>query len=189
MNSSMKNQPKRFVNLCGFCSMESSIKHLRQPYRKPFTTVAVIAMLILSSSGCQPLGNQPCGSTEESKAITSDFAYLTSDVREVYFTGIDETQEVVNLVIRTETDYKRYLATIQGDTLPTINFNEYILLAGRAKTRHSDLILSQSVVETCGETVYKVRIGGGIGTVPSVVSYFALVPAGSTNVRFDVSLE
>ncbi len=169
--------------------MERIIEHLRQSCRKPFTTVAVTAMLMLSSPGCQPLGNQPCGSTEESRAIASDFAYLTSDDREVYFTGIDETQNVVNLVIRTETDYKKYLATSQGDTLPTINFNEYILLAGRAKTRHSDLILSQSVVETCGETVYKVRIGGGIGTAPSVVRYFALIPAGSTNAKFDVSWE
>ena len=187
----MKNQFIRFINSFRVFFGRSSISNGRQRYAYPTRNLlaSVMAIVILVAVGCRPLGDQPCGSTEDSKTIRSDFSYLTSNVEEVHFTNIDEAQEVVNLIIRNEVEYRKYLATIQGDTLPAIDFNEYILLAGRAKTKHTDLILAQSVMEACGETIYRVRIGGGIGTAPSIVKYFALIPVNNIRVRFEINME
>lgn len=94
----------------------------------------------------------------------------------------------VNLVIRSQADYKKY-GLCEG-ALPDIDFSRKTLLAGSFVAPYMDWVEQQRVYRDCeGDVVFEVRLKRGGYTAVTEVFYFAVIPRISrqTEVAFDVS--
>jgi len=101
--------------------------------------------------------------------------------------NIDDTEVQVNLIIQSQVDYEKYLEC--SDTLPSINFSEHTLLAGRLKAPNMDRVVKQTFSQDCTDRyLYYVEIGSGVATMPSDVYYFAIVPKiiDESTLRFEI---
>jgi hypothetical protein len=121
---------------------------------------------------------------EESQNVKiQEFGDSTSGTQ-YWLQNIDNDMEIVNLVINSQFDYEKYVAS--NGTLPAIDFNNYTLLAGRIKTPSSDGVSSQSVTRSCDVYTYNVTIGGGNFGVVSTVYYFAVIEKVDGKVIFNI---
>ena len=92
-------------------------------------------------------------------------------------------------VISTKQDYEA-MFECNGKSLPEVDFDQYMILAGSAITSNCGSVSSQQVVNRCGEYTYDVVINNdGVCTVVSKVSFFAVVSKiEKENVKFDIQI-
>ena len=138
-------------------------------------------MIILTAFSCEK-AEKNCNEEPQTVQI-QDLDSLGSNTQ-YWLQKIDDEKEIVNLVINSQSDYEKYVAC--NATLPTIDFKNYTLLAGRMKTPYADHIISQSVVNACNELKYTVTIGEGIATVASKVYYFAIISKTIATISFNI---
>lgn len=101
--------------------------------------------------------------------------------------NIDDTRLQIDLIIQTEDEYEKYIEC--SNTLPSINFSDKTLLAGRLKTPYQDKIIKQSYSQDCkNRYLFHVEIGWGVAAAPSNVFYFAIVPkiTDESKLMFDI---
>jgi hypothetical protein len=130
----------------------------------------------------------PVASTyEELPAINSTTEYSLQNT--------DKTKDSVYLTIKTEVDYKKYVASnmsnynVTEDSLPSIDFNKKTLLAGRYKSKYSDKVLSMSIKKACDTYSLTVTIGGGARPATTNVCYFAIVDKTGSDAKVSIILK
>lgn len=149
---------------------------------KPLSTILFLCgMIILTAFSCEKT-EKNCN--EESQPVQiQDLVSLESNTQ-YWLQNIDDEKEIVNLVINSQSDYEKYIAC--NATLPTIDFKNYTLLAGRMKTPSSDVVINQSVTKNCNNYTYNVIIGDGSLGVISTVHYFTILEKVYGNVTFNI---
>ncbi len=150
---------------------------------KPTIHLVFSICLALSFSGCD---NDDQGCQDEPSAIPFETFVLAED-QWCMLNAIDETKPQIDLIIQTQDDYEKYVEC--SSDLPSIDFSEKTLLAGRLKTPYQDKVITQTYTRDCkNRYVFHVEIGLGIAPATSNVFYFAIVPktAIENNVIFDV---
>lgn len=120
------------------------------------------------------------------ETVVPTFKFFLPNSPKVSVQNVDQSQKVVNLIIRNQQDYEKYVF-IRSDTVrPPIDFSKKVLLAGRAKSGYQSGV-SQTVKKLCDNTIsFNVIAGGRNLPAPSEASYFALIDKTELTIKFNV---
>jgi hypothetical protein len=138
---------------------------------------------------------------EETKLFTFSDFYSTSnliDSLNIIFTLKSDTRQEINLIITNQTDYQNNircysnLPSVDFDSLPSIDFSIYEILAGRFPTPYPGHVEKLSLIYNCVEKkyYYNVDIKAGFGSSTfSFVDYFAIIvkPENDYPINFNIT--
>ncbi|NJO00245.1 MAG: hypothetical protein HC880_00005 [Bacteroidia bacterium] len=101
--------------------------------------------------------------------------------------NINEDELIVNLVINSQTDFEKYVKC-SDENLPSINFSENTLLAGRVISPNCGIIKNQAINKHCQDYIFTVKLEPGVCGAVTQVSYFAITSKipNSSNIEFNI---
>lgn len=153
-------------------------------------TNALFLTLLLINSNCKNDHPVPCGSTEMILVPLSYVFKINSG--DAWLQNIDASSNLVNLVIRNLVDYEKYVGTRPGVDRPVVDFNNYLMLAGKIVWPNCGIIDDQSLVIQCNEakltTLIKDNFADGVVCgAETTLFYFIEAKTQSLNdVRYEV---
>lgn len=115
----------------------------------------------------------------------ADPACLAEDIKPVPFEvldrlrlkNIDESKDKINLIIRSEKDYRKFVINQSGE-LPQVDFSKHILLCGQKRYMHCIHLKGVDVIDKCGKIEHQIHVLEKICGAIEYVYYFTLIPAG-----------
>lgn len=130
---------------------------------------------------------------EEFKDCTGDNAqsidtYYENEFENAFcqLQNIDDSKEETHLIIKSQSDYEKYVSCTEK--LPTIDFDEYLVLAGVYRHHQCALFNWQSVVLCENEIIYRVRLLEQDCQILTSITYFNVISKefDENKIEFDV---
>lgn len=130
-------------------------------------TIAIV--VVLSALGCEK--DEPCLKT--TLPALQQYPFLSPARYLAVLQNVDQSADQINLIIRNQRDYEKYLL-IRSDTIrPVIDFSKRMLLAGHVRESTSAGVRSMSIASTCEGYTLNVFVNqGNLGVVQFVPYYF-----------------
>jgi len=175
------------------CDHLNKFKHIKNSRMMKFFLVSV---LIICSGiiyfGCK----KDSSSCTETPAPSTYEKILVNDLKVEYgLKNVSNTDTLVKLTIKSETDYKKYIASSiptydnKSDSLPAIDFSKKSIIAGRHTSKYADFVKSMSIEKACDKYTLTVHTGGSSRVQKTFVYCFALVDATGTDAEIKIVSE
>lgn len=123
---------------------------------------------------------------DESEWLNVPFETLGNDTINYWLVDIDETQLDVLIEVKNQDDFEKHVRCNYEPEV--IDFDNFILLAGRTKYHQCAYLGEQSVVHKCTELHFNVEIKKMDCMMPTDVFYFALVAADYSKFIFKLNV-
>lgn len=148
----------------------------------------MILLLLGVITGCKKNEITPDCEDETIQNIESQ-EFFPINTPYAWVQNVSEDESTVNLIINNQADYEKHIG-ISADTIrPAIDFNKYVLLAGRVIHPSCGSLKDQNVVNQCNSYVYNVNINNGMCGAFVKVNYFIIVDNSILPIKFNVHLQ
>lgn len=117
---------------------------------------AFLFAMLSTSFLFQRCENDSC--PDDENAVVESFQFLNVDTQYAWVQGVDPNKPTVNLVIKSQQDYDKYIGTSSDIKRPSIDFSQFVLLAGRTITPECAFVGSQIVLDRCGTYTFEVTL-------------------------------
>ncbi len=128
-----------------------------------------IVVVVLCALGCEK--DEPCLKT--TLPALQQYSFLDPNRYQAVLQNVDQSAVQINLIIRNQQDYEKYLLIMPDTTRPVIDFSKRMLLAGHVREGTSASVDSMSIASTCEGYTLNVFVNqGNLGVVQFVPYYF-----------------
>lgn len=147
---------------------------------------ALVVFLMLMGMGCEEEIATNCEGDNAQPVetfFTEDFEIATCQLNAE---NIDHSEKETHLIIKTQSDFEKYVSCTEN--APTIDFDEYFVLAGIYRHQQCAIFDRQSVVLCEERLIYRVRLLEQDCLAITSVTYFTVISKDhdSKEVEFDV---
>ncbi len=147
----------------------------------------VCGIIVLTAFSCEKEQSNPCNETGDGTTMET-FDFFDINTPYAWLQNVDENETIVNLIIQNQQNYEKYVG-IRSDTLrPEIDFEKFVLLAGRAIHNTCGHVKNQNVKQKCNTYYYTVNFEGGVCGAIVKVNYFVIVKNTNSKIEFSISL-
>lgn len=95
---------------------------------------------------------------DDENAVVESFPFLNMNTQYAWVQEVDPKKATVTLVIESQQDYEKFIGTSTDIKRPSIDFSQFVLLAGRTITPECALVGSQAVLDKCGTYIFEVTL-------------------------------
>lgn len=112
---------------------------------------------------------------DDENAGVESFPFLNVNTQYAWVQEVDPKNTTVNLVIETQQDYEKFIGTSSDIKRPSIDFSQFVLLAGRTITPECAMVGSQAVLEKCGTYTFEVTLAPKDCHAFTTTNYFVII--------------